>query len=240
VTEKKSCVVALSGGLDSTAFLGVLLREGFVCFPFVVDYGDTQREEKVAAQRIVEAIVLKTKYRIAPLHVVQLEALSQIWLPSALITGAVPEKYDRSVIVPLRNAVLLTIGAIIAIEENIGRVAYAAQLDDSKLAPDGDPFYPDSCAPFIRALERALNLGHHPVAKKKFTFDAPVLRGWDKVTLVAKGFEALGDILFLSYSCYRGGPKHCGRCSSCEERRRTFQQLGLSDKTPYEQPSNND
>ena len=41
--------------------------------------------------------------------------------------------------------------------------------------------------------------------------------------------------LELSFSCIRpAGLNHCGACNKCAERRRSFQEAGVEDKTVYE------
>jgi 7-cyano-7-deazaguanine synthase len=37
-----------------------------------------------------------------------------------------------------------------------------------------------------------------------------------------------------TWSCYKGGARHCGKCGTCVERREAFQQAGLKDPTDYE------
>ena len=43
----------------------------------------------------------------------------------------------------------------------------------------------------------------------------------------------LGVPLGLTWSCYRSGPRHCGRCLGCVERRAAFQAAKLRDDTGY-------
>ena len=37
-----------------------------------------------------------------------------------------------------------------------------------------------------------------------------------------------------TYSCYKGGERHCGACGTCVERREAFLRAGLVDPTAYE------
>jgi len=51
---------------------------------------------------------------------------------------------------------------------------------------------------------------------------------------VRKEKEAIASILYLTYDCLEGRPKHCGRCAGCLKRKRSFKELGIEDKTEYE------
>ena len=56
---------------------------------------------------------------------------------------------------------------------------------------------------------------------------------------LSKGqIAALGARLGVDYartwSCYKGGALHCGRCGTCVERREAFLAAGLPDTTVYE------
>ena len=39
-----------------------------------------------------------------------------------------------------------------------------------------------------------------------------------------------------TWSCYKGGEVHCGRCGTCVERREAFHLAGVEDPTVYEDP----
>jgi 7-cyano-7-deazaguanine synthase len=39
-----------------------------------------------------------------------------------------------------------------------------------------------------------------------------------------------------TWSCYKGGERHCGRCGTCVERREAFHLAGVEDPTDYEDP----
>jgi 7-cyano-7-deazaguanine synthase len=54
----------------------------------------------------------------------------------------------------------------------------------------------------------------------------------DKTAIVKRGIE-LGVPFALTWSCYVGGDKHCGKCGTCVERKEAFVQAGVADPTPY-------
>src|SRR5438034_1262558 len=43
----------------------------------------------------------------------------------------------------------------------------------------------------------------------------------------------LGVDFSRTWSCYKGGAVHCGKCGTCVERREAFQQAGVPDPTSY-------
>ena len=47
----------------------------------------------------------------------------------------------------------------------------------------------------------------------------------------------LGVDFAQTWSCYKGGIKHCGRCGTCVERKEAFALAGLEDPTDYESES---
>lgn len=54
-------------------------------------------------------------------------------------------------------------------------------------------------------------------------------------TDVARIGADLDAPLHLSWSCYNGRDRHCGRCGTCVERAEAFQDAGLTDPTDYEE-----
>mgnify|MGYP001255202343 FL=1 len=37
-----------------------------------------------------------------------------------------------------------------------------------------------------------------------------------------------------TWSCYKGGEKHCGKCGTCVERKEALRDAGIEDQTEYE------
>ena len=67
----------------------------------------------------------------------------------------------------------------------------------------------------------------------RITIDAPYT-DITKTDIARRG-AALGIDYSHTYSCYKGGEKHCGRCGTCTERRQAFADAGLPDPTVYEE-----
>ena len=55
---------------------------------------------------------------------------------------------------------------------------------------------------------------------------------WTKADIVRRGAE-LSVPFVKTWSCYKGGDLHCGRCGTCIERREAFDLAKVKDPTPY-------
>ena len=51
---------------------------------------------------------------------------------------------------------------------------------------------------------------------------------------IAEHGKALGLDYSETYSCYKGGEKHCGKCGTCRERIQALKDAGIVDTTEYE------
>jgi 7-cyano-7-deazaguanine synthase len=68
----------------------------------------------------------------------------------------------------------------------------------------------------------------------RISFSTPFLR-MSKADIVREGARL--EVPFAeTWSCYKGGAVHCGRCGTCVERREAFHLAGVDDPTPYEDP----
>lgn len=51
---------------------------------------------------------------------------------------------------------------------------------------------------------------------------------------IAHRGRALGIDYSETWSCYKGGERHCGRCGTCVERREALAEAGIEDNTVYD------
>lgn len=219
VVERTKTVVLLSGGLDSSTLLYYLISEGHDCYPLTILYGQKHSKEMLAARNICEQLHLVKRLKILDL------ACLRSLLPSSLTTDTpVPEgKYDEpsmsQTVVPGRNLIFLAIAAGYA--EGLGAkyVAYAAHAGDHFIYPD--------CRPeFIRAADFAIFSGYGVKVLTHFSL-------MDKGDIVKLGTK-LEVPYWMTWTCYQGREKHCGKCGACDERKEAFAKAGVQDLTLYE------
>ncbi len=161
-----------------------------------------------------------------PFREVRLGFMSDLFTSNLLRSGGeIPEGHYaessmKQTVVPFRNAILLTIATGFA--ESIGAdgVVIAAHTGDHTI-------YPDCRETFMGAMGRAMEEGTYAGIKLLRPFIAT-----DKAGIVRRGAE-LGVDYARTWSCYKGGDLHCGRCGTCIERREAFQLAGVRDPTEY-------
>lgn len=215
-----SVVLLYSGGLDSTVLLYDLLAAGQRVRCLSVLYGQKhQRREMVAAELVCRHLHLKR-------HVVDLSGLTPLFATSSLVSSdPVPEGHYadesmRSTVVPNRNALLLMTAAAYAIREGADAVAYACHRGDHAIYPD--------CRPqFVESVRSVLRTCHFtPIDLLTPFLDR------DKGQIVRLGYS-YGVPFEMTWSCYKGRYRHCGKCGTCVERREAFEQADVFDPTEY-------
>ena len=213
-------VVIHSGGLDSTVLLDHLRAAGDEVTALSVDYGQRHRRELDAAAEICR--LADIPHRTADLSGIR-PLLSGSSLTSdevEVAEGHYTEASMRTTVVPNRNMILLSVAVGHALSIGAGRVAYAAHSGDHAIYPDCREVFADAMAEAIRLADWEPTELHRPFV------------GMTKADLVRRGAE-LGTPFGLTWSCYKGGERHCGRCGTCIERREAFDLAGVPDPTEY-------
>lgn len=216
-------IVLASGGMDSLVLAAFATREAEIAL-LHVNYGQrTERREQDCFRAIAESLrVRETKVvDIGYLRAIGGSALTDpsIDVPEAdLSRTGVPVTY-----VPFRNAHFLAIAVSWA--EVIG----ATRIYIGAVWPDSSG-YPDCRPDFYNAMNEAIRLGTRDGSG--IIVRAPFLH-LKKKDLVLMG-KSLGVPFELTWSCYRGGEKACGRCDSCALRLRAFAEAGVPDPLEYE------
>jgi len=219
-------IVLLSGGVDSTTCLAVALQD---CEPENVlavnmYYGQKHQREIASARRIA------AYYGV---EIMELD-LSAIFAKSdcSLLIGsnnAIPhESYAEqqretggcpvSTYVPFRNGLMLSAAASIAVSVGASQIYYGAHADDA-----AGNAYPDCSVLFTEAMNRAIYEG----TGGKVNIIAPFVT-FNKAAVVKKGLE-LGVPYKMTWSCYEGGDKPCGKCGTCIDRANAFRVNGVED-----------
>ena len=221
----KKTVIIYSGGMDSTALLYSLLRDGAEVYALSINYGQRHRRELVAAVEIVSEAVTRG-YRLQH-KIVDLSALKPLLAGSSQSDDSVPvphghyaEESMKQTVVPNRNMIMLAVAGAWAISVKADSISYAAHMGDHTIYPDcRDEF----CIPLSQALWHAD--WHHVKLERPFL-------QMSKADIVTIG-TLVGAPISSSYSCYEGGAVHCGKCGTCVERREAFKIAKVKDMTEY-------
>ncbi|MBX5224791.1 7-cyano-7-deazaguanine synthase QueC [Rhizobium sp. NLR8a] len=215
-------IVVCSGGLDSVSLAHRMAAEeqliGLVSF----DYGQRHRKELDFAAKCAARLAV-------PHHIIDIAALGGHLSGSALTDnvdvpdGHYAEETMKATVVPNRNAIMLAIAFGLAAAQKADAVAVAVH--------GGDHFiYPDCRPGFIDAFQRMQNEALDGYASVKLL--APYVEA-SKAAIVGDGAKH-GTPFAETWSCYKGGNFHCGRCGTCVERREAFHLAGVADPTEYE------
>jgi len=217
-------LVVCSGGLDSVTLAHKVAVDQTVIHLVSFDYGQRHRRELDYARRCAR--------RLGVTHdIVDITDIGRRLTGSALTDGeAVPEGHYaeeamRLTVVPNRNAIMLTIAFGVAMARRAEAVAAAVHGGDHFIYPDCRPPFIDAFA----AMQRFALDGFAQIA-----LATPFLR-WSKADIVREGAR-LGAPFAETWSCYKGGARHCGRCGTCVERREAFHLAGIDDPTAYDDP----
>lgn len=219
-------IVVLSGGMDSATLLFHIKDMGAEPIAISFDYNQKHRKELQSANELVTYTDTQ-QWKIFDLY-----DLADITSKSSLTNEdtSVPEGHYtdqsmRSTVVPNRNMVMLSIAASWAVNEGAIGVATGVHAGDHAI-------YPDCRTEFIVHLETTLKLANDGFIHPNFQVIAPYIQ-MDKAGIVQIGTR-LGVPYGITWSCYKGGEKHCGKCGTCVERREAFSDAGVEDPTEYE------
>ena len=218
----KRAIVLLSGGLDSATALYWARAQGYRPTALTVHYGQRHVRELSAARALVRRagadwvpVRLALPWLKASSLVDRKQRLPD--LPAGRIgQGPIPTTY-----VPGRNTVFLSLAVSLADATGAEAVVIGSNAQDFS-------GYPDCRPEFNAAFQKAARLGTRRGAEgKRLALLAPLQR-LDKAGIVRLA-RRLDVPLELTWSCYQGGRRPCGRCDSCKLRARGFAAAGVKD-----------
>lgn len=214
-------IVLCSGGMDSVAALHEARARGHeIVAVLSFHYGSKHNDREIPfAAHHAQALGLRHE-------IVRLDFVDRLFASSLLASGgAIPDgHYEeatmKQTVVPFRNGMMLAIAAGVGESAGADAIVIAAHSGDHAI-------YPDCREPFMQAMGEAIRLGTYAGVR--------LLRPFidlSKGQIAARG-AALGVDFAQTWSCYKGGEIHCGRCGTCVERREAFLVAGVPDPTVY-------
>lgn len=216
----KDSIIIVSGGMDSVTLL--YDYKDRIALGISFDYGSNHNVKEIPFAKLhCERLGIK--------HItIPLDFMHQ-YFKSSLLEGAdaIPEGHYqdenmKSTVVPFRNGIMLAIAAGMAESYGLSHVMIANHGGDHAIYPD--------CRPeFISAMSNATEAGSYN--------GVTVLAPYTNITKgdIARRGKELGIDYNETWSCYKGGEKHCGKCGTCVERKEALHYAGIEDTTEYEE-----
>ena len=221
----KKAVIVFSGGIDSVC-TAIYLKSKYDLYGISFSYGQKANREITTAKNFAKKLGLKKH------NIIDIGFMKNLYGDSNVLTSKkkkIPKKFDYSIVVPIRNAVFLSIASAWAYTLNATLVAYGAHT--------GDKYYPDCRPLFTKKIEEAFKEGEidgiNSGKRKNINIWSPYRQGFSKSDLLKIGLKTMGNSIFKTWSCYSSKRYHCGVCESCNNRRIAFETAGIKDKTKY-------
>lgn len=215
----KDSVLILSGGMDSVTLL--YDYQDRIALAISFDYGSKHNAREIPFARL-------HCERLGIRHITIPLSFMTTYFKSSLLQGGedIPEGHYaddnmKSTVVPFRNGIMLSIAVGVAESNGLKCVMMANHGGDHTIYPD--------CRPeFVESFNHAAQTG---------TFvGICLLSPYTNLTKadIARRGKQLGIDYSETWSCYKGGEKHCGKCGTCVERREALAAAGIEDATAYE------
>lgn len=223
----KNALVLTSGGVDSSTALALAIEKygSDHVIALSISYGQKHTKELEAAKAVaahygVEQRFLDLALIFKDSNCSLLEGSTEE-IPEASYAEQIAETHGEtpvSTYVPFRNGLFLSAAASIALSNDCEVIYYGAHADDA-----AGFAYPD-CSPIFN---NAMNTAIYEGSGHQLRIEAPFVNQ-TKADIVALGLK-LGVPYALTWSCYEGGEKPCGKCGTCIDRAAAFAANGVAD-----------
>jgi 7-cyano-7-deazaguanine synthase len=213
-------VVIYSGGMDSFTVLNKAIRQGYDVYALSFDYGQRHVKELKVAAAACQQLGVHHK-------VVDISAINSLIGGSSLTDdievpeGHYEEESMKSTVVPNRNMILLSLAVGYAVSLKANKVFYGAHSGDHAIYPD--------CRPeFVHKMNEVSKIANYDYVE----ICSPYLNN-SKIDILTDGLR-MGLDYSMTWTCYNGREKACGKCGACVERLEAFEKNNAVDPLPYE------
>jgi len=207
---QESCLVLLSGGLDSAVTLALAKLNSKTLYTLTFNYGQKHDREAESAQKLSNHYNTM-HFSVYDISLRAFKGLNKSDDVTPMPFGLMPQTWK-----PGRNIMFLSYAGAFCVQHSIHMIAVGIHAEDQ-------PGYPDCGSTFLCVMESVLQLGlSHPLS-----IWAPLLNK-DKPRIVELGCE-LGVPFEMTWSCYEGGEKPCMECDACARRAAAFATMAKKD-----------
>lgn len=219
--KDEKVLAIFSGGMDSATLLAHLIHEGYDDVAAVsFNYGQRHKRELLSAEAITNHYDIDWDTVDITRIGIRLSGSALTSKDVAVPHGLYDEESMKQTVVPNRNMIMISIAAGIAYAKGFHNIAIGVHAGDHAIYPD--------CRPeFVKSVTLTLARATEPPVGLL----APFIN-LSKAQICRYGAE-LGVPFEMTWSCYEGGNKHCGRCGTCVERIEAFHKAGVTDPTEY-------
>ncbi len=220
-TQHEKALVVCSSGLDSTTVAAyACAKHGAKNVTLLhFDYGCK------ATKREKERIILITKWLKCNLKLHELPSFggsSLLETDDTITSGDIGQEYAHEW-VPARNLLMLSTAVAFAEANKFGRIYIGTNAQEAGAYPDNEKQF---IIDFNFLLNNAVQQGI------KIEVSAPV--GHLTKSEIIKFGKQYNTPYHLTWSCYRDGENHCGKCAPCLMRKQAFEELGEVDPVKHE------
>lgn len=226
---EKEAIVVMSGGMDSATALfftlNNIVHEPSEVLAVSFNYGQRHKKELNYARALCED--MSVDHRLVDItsinELVQGSALTQqdVEVPD----GHYTEENMRITVVPNRNAIMSNIAIGAAVATGASSLVLGVHAGDHAI-------YPDCRSIFIDKLQDLAHVANEGFINPDFMVATPF------IFLEKKDIVSVGEGYKLpwkkTWTCYKGGQIHCGRCATCVERLEAFYLAGVEDPQDFE------